>query len=96
MGVELWIGYIGWGKRCRWRLLGLLLLVRNIFVLKSLFLQGWRLRIRMLTTFFCGGFVGTVEEKMLAIQSRKSELAGAVTSPEESKLRLEDLMALFD
>ncbi|KAJ3048592.1 DNA helicase rad5 [Rhizophlyctis rosea] len=39
---------------------------------------------------------GTVEEKMLAIQQRKSELAGAVTSPEESKLRLEDLMALFD
>ncbi|KAJ3041435.1 DNA helicase rad5 [Rhizophlyctis rosea] len=39
---------------------------------------------------------GSVEEKMLAIQTRKSELAGAVTSPEESKLRLEDLMALFD
>ncbi|KAJ3278361.1 DNA helicase rad5 [Borealophlyctis nickersoniae] len=39
---------------------------------------------------------GSVEEKMLTIQTRKSELAGAVTSPEDKKLRLEDLMALFD
>ncbi|TPX50989.1 hypothetical protein SeMB42_g01602 [Synchytrium endobioticum] len=39
---------------------------------------------------------GTVEEKILAIQARKSNIAGAVTSPEDMRMTLEDLKTLFD
>ncbi|KAI9179340.1 SNF2 family N-terminal domain-containing protein [Polychytrium aggregatum] len=38
----------------------------------------------------------TVEEKILAIQKRKSELAGAVTNAGDSKMNVDDLMAMFD
>ncbi|KAJ1340193.1 hypothetical protein BSLG_005186 [Batrachochytrium salamandrivorans] len=38
----------------------------------------------------------SVEEKMLAIQHRKSQLAGAITSSELQKTQLDELMTLFD
>ncbi|KAL2916518.1 DNA helicase rad5 [Polyrhizophydium stewartii] len=38
----------------------------------------------------------SVEEKMLAIQYRKSQLVGAVTGSDAQKLQLDELMALFD
>ncbi len=38
----------------------------------------------------------SVEEKMLQIQKRKKELAGAVTGVGSSKLNLDELMSLFD
>ena len=36
----------------------------------------------------------SIEEKMLAMQKRKSQLAGAIT--EESKLTTEELLAMFE
>ncbi|TPX34676.1 hypothetical protein SmJEL517_g02764 [Synchytrium microbalum] len=39
---------------------------------------------------------GTLEEKILAIQERKSNIAGAVTAGEDTRMTLEDLKALFD
>jgi DNA repair protein RAD5 len=38
---------------------------------------------------------GSVEEKMLAIQKKKSALAGAITGHGEQTVTLEDLMGLF-